>query len=80
MSHFDEAVGVLLIIFIAGILAGILVIMVISFHRDPLKGDPPDTASAGVRWLVQVGRRDGRRGPAPDFPRAQPDQDREVDW
>ena len=67
MGHFDEAVGMLFVIFIAGILAGILVISVISSHRDSLRGGAPDTASAGVRWLLQVGRRDGQRGSALDY-------------
>lgn len=81
MNHFvDEAMGVFLCVFIAGILAGVLVIAVISFHRDPLKGAPPDDASAGVRWLVQASRRDGQRGSTPDAPYGQPSQDREVNW
>lgn len=79
MSHFvNAAMGVFLCVFIAGILAGILVVAVISFHRDPLKGDPPDEASASIRWLVQASRRDGQRGSTPGIPHGQAFQDREV--
>ena len=78
MSHImDAAMGVFLCVFIAGILAGILVIAGIAFHRDPLKGAAPDDASAGVRWLVQASRRDGQRGSA-EAPYGQPPQDREL--
>jgi hypothetical protein len=60
----------LFIIFLSGVLFGVLVIAARSFNREDrrksLKGTPPDAACGGTRWLVGVRRRDYQQAELPD--------------
>ena len=60
----------LLMIFLFGVLFGVLVIVSRSSNREDkrktLKGAPPDVACGGTRWLVGVSRRDYQPGQPPD--------------
>jgi hypothetical protein len=57
---------VLFVIFLFGVLFGVLVIVSRAFNREDrrksLRGTPPDAACSGTRWLVGVSRRDYQQG------------------
>ena len=66
MTGADAVAGTaFLVIFLFGVLLGVLVIVSRSSNREDkcksLKGKPPDAACGGTRRLVGVGRRDNRR-------------------
>jgi hypothetical protein len=66
-----EAAGILLlIIFLAGIMIGVVVIVSRAFVREDkrhsVKGDPPDYACGGARRLVGFSHRDLDRRPPPE--------------
>jgi hypothetical protein len=74
----------LFVIFLFGVLFGVLVIVSRSFNREDrrksLKGLPPDAASAGTRWLVGVSRRDYQAGQYPRGPGEAPGRGQGQEW
>jgi hypothetical protein len=75
-------------IFLFGVLFGVLVVISRSFNREDrrksLKGTPPDAACGGARWLVGVSRRDHQPGQQPgQYPRGPsevPGQGQGQEW
>jgi hypothetical protein len=74
----------LFMIFLFGVLFGVLVIVSRSFNREDrrksLKGLPPDAASAGARWLVGVSRRDYQPGQLPPRPYQESGRGQGQEW
>jgi hypothetical protein len=71
MNGGDAAAWILLlIIFLAGVMTGVFVIVsrasVREDKRHSVKWDPPDTACGGARHLVGFSHRDLDRQPPPD--------------
>jgi hypothetical protein len=63
MNGGDTAAGIiLLVIFLAGVMIGVIVIVSRAFVREDkhysVKGDPPDNACSGARRLVGFSHRD----------------------
>jgi len=63
MNGADTAAGIiLLIVFLAGVMIGVIVIVSRAFVREDkhysVTGDPPDSACGGARRLVGFSRRD----------------------
>ncbi|MCW2934056.1 MAG: hypothetical protein JWM19_5018 [Actinomycetia bacterium] len=71
MNGGDTAAGIiLLIIFLAGVIIGVIVIVSRAFVREDkhysVKGDPPDNACGGARRLVGFSHRDEDAEPSPE--------------
>jgi hypothetical protein len=74
----------LFVIFLFGVLFGVLVIVSRSFNREDrrrsLKGTPPDAACGGTRRLVGVSRRDYQQSEFPPRPDEEPGQGWGQQW
>jgi hypothetical protein len=74
----------LFVIFLFGVLFGVLVIVSRSFNREDrrrsLKGTPPDAACSGTRRLVGVSRRDYQQGESYPRPDEEPGQGWGQQW
>jgi hypothetical protein len=71
MNGGDTVAGIiLLVIFLAGVMIGVIVIVSRAFVREDklysVKRDPPDNACGGARRLVGFSHRDEDRQPPPE--------------
>ncbi len=83
MHGFEVAAIMLLIGFLGGVLAGIVVIVSVASRREDryysLTGEAPDAACRGARWLVGMGAR-GSGFPRMDPPPASQESDNSPSW
>jgi hypothetical protein len=74
----------LFIIFLFGVLFGVLVIVSRSFNREDrrksLRGTPPDAACGGTRWLVGISRRDYQDSQHSRYPGGEPGHREGREW